>query len=238
MELQKIEAFVLRRIKYGDTSLIVSLFSSEIGRFSAIAKGVRSGRSRSIQPATLEPITRIEAIVYEKSTRTVQLLKSAETIEDYHLIKKDLEKFDIAMKLIMSIEELVPENEPSEKIYNILKSSLSELQKAERKAPFIELSFHAKLLSSLGYAPSISRCSVCGEKIIGKAKYSSEEGGLLCENCAETGIILDGEEVELLASLFTQEPQPNLDDISAQKTEKIRTVLELHSRYYAKSKKR
>ena len=223
----------MRRIKYGDTSLIVSLFSRKSGKFSAIAKGVRSSKSKSIAPAALEPLTWIEAIEYFKPTRTIQLLSATEIIDDYHNIKANIEKFDAAIKFIKSIDELVPENEPYEKIFQLLVDSLKELQREDCRISLIELFFKAHLLDALGDSPAVNRCQKCGAVLWSRARYLSAEGGMLCPNCAQNGIPLNSDEIEALSLLFSANEFSSIKNISPKTVEKVRTVLELHLKYHA-----
>ncbi|HDR91173.1 MAG TPA: DNA repair protein RecO, partial [candidate division Zixibacteria bacterium] len=66
MEILSLKAFVLRRIRYGESSLITSLFSEERGKLSVIAKGARPAKSKCGMAAVLEPLNLIEAEVYFK----------------------------------------------------------------------------------------------------------------------------------------------------------------------------
>ena len=57
MQSEKLQAYVLSSLDYGDNDRIVSLFSLEHGRIKAFARGARKSRKR-FGPA-LEPFARI-----------------------------------------------------------------------------------------------------------------------------------------------------------------------------------
>lgn len=59
MRITLTPAFVLHRRPYSETSLVVELFSRDLGRVGVLAKGAR--RQKSKWTATLEPFTRLEA---------------------------------------------------------------------------------------------------------------------------------------------------------------------------------
>src|SRR3954451_2449980 len=59
----KMQAVVLRSIRYGEADRIVHLYTPHRGRVGAIAKGVR--RSRSRFGGRLEPFFRLEMILHE-----------------------------------------------------------------------------------------------------------------------------------------------------------------------------
>ena len=47
-EILKTEAVVLSKMNYSDTSIIASLFTEESGKISAIIKGARTAKSRTL----------------------------------------------------------------------------------------------------------------------------------------------------------------------------------------------
>src|SRR5438445_3951028 len=59
----KIEAIVLRSIRYGEADRVLHLYTPHHGRLGAIAKGVRRARSRF--GARLEPFFHVRAVLHE-----------------------------------------------------------------------------------------------------------------------------------------------------------------------------
>jgi len=53
--LQKTRGIVLRAVKYGETSLVVTIFTEEFGIQSYLVNGVRSTRSARIKAASFQP---------------------------------------------------------------------------------------------------------------------------------------------------------------------------------------
>jgi DNA repair protein RecO (recombination protein O) len=74
-EILKTEAFVLSKLNYGDTSSIVSLYTKDSGKISAIIKGARSPKSK--MGMIIDPLNFLEIILYKKDSREVQLISSA-----------------------------------------------------------------------------------------------------------------------------------------------------------------
>ena len=60
------DAIVLRSMKYGETSKIVTLYSKKFGKIKVIAKGARSAKSKF--GASLEPMMHSSVIFYKKGT--------------------------------------------------------------------------------------------------------------------------------------------------------------------------
>lgn len=64
MALEKHRAVVVRTMKYGETSKIVTLYSLRAGLIKLIAKGVRKAKSRL--GGILEPLNVVEVIFITK----------------------------------------------------------------------------------------------------------------------------------------------------------------------------
>ena len=76
--IESTDAIVLRAIKYGDTSKIVTLYTRRFGKVAVIAKGARSAKSKF--GSALEPMSLIQAVFYRKENREVQLLSQADLL--------------------------------------------------------------------------------------------------------------------------------------------------------------
>ena len=67
----KINGFVLRTTRLTESSRVVTLFTSEIGKVKAVAKGV--GRPKSKMSGAIGLFNLIEGIVYKKETSDIVL---------------------------------------------------------------------------------------------------------------------------------------------------------------------
>jgi DNA repair protein RecO (recombination protein O) len=74
--LSKSRAIVLHQLKYGESSLIVTLYAEKFGRLTCMVNGVRSKKSRF--PGNLfQPLTLLEVDFYYRQHRDLQRLKEA-----------------------------------------------------------------------------------------------------------------------------------------------------------------
>ena len=73
----KTEAVVLRSIRYGEADRILHLYTPDLGRIGAIAKGVRRARSRF--GGRLEPCSRV-ALVLHQGRSDLMTVTGADTI--------------------------------------------------------------------------------------------------------------------------------------------------------------
>ncbi len=181
-EILKTEAVVLSKLNYGDTSLIVSLFTRELGKISAILKGARSPKSKI--GMKVDPINYIEVVFYNKNTRELQIISSADIIKHYSKTKEDLEKLKFAYAIIELIKNLTPEHEQNIRLFNGLVRIFALLESSPEKANLIFARFFLFLLSELGYEVQLDKCASCGRTELNGMQLSYNfTSGLLCEQC-------------------------------------------------------
>ena len=234
MEILSLKAFVLRRIRYGESSLITSLFSEERGKLSVIAKGARSAKSKSGMASILEPLNLIEAEVYFKPSREIQIISKADIIADFSLIKSNLDRMEAIAKVFRTLDALTHADEPNQKIWLLLEKTLREISSAPMEnLSAVVLAFKARILSALGYEPILSRCSICDCGIEGRTYFAVESGGLICADCGPRGIPLEMGDVETLRILFETEdlfPGKLADEA------KIAKIIRRHGEYHTDKK--
>lgn len=96
--LSKSRAIVLHHLKYGESSLIVTLYSEKLGRLTCMVNGVRSKKSRF--PANLfQPLTLLEVDFYYRQHRDLQRMKEASCPCPYTTITFSPSKGAIALFL-------------------------------------------------------------------------------------------------------------------------------------------
>ncbi|HEX05219.1 MAG TPA: DNA repair protein RecO, partial [Bacteroidetes bacterium] len=97
-KLTKSNALILRRIRHGDSSLIIHAFTRDHGRIPFIAKGARSGGKRS--PVPLIPVVELE-FIWSTSTRSeLQLLREWSLVDGLGDLHKDFTKLAWAQAAI------------------------------------------------------------------------------------------------------------------------------------------
>src|ERR1035437_2213847 len=115
-KLIKTAAIVLSKLNYGDSSSIVSLFTKEYGKLSAILKGGRNPKSKL--SLIVDPINYLEVIFYNKPSRELQILSSADIKAHFHKIKEDLDKLKYAHSVIELVKNLSVEHEVNKKLFS------------------------------------------------------------------------------------------------------------------------
>jgi DNA repair protein RecO (recombination protein O) len=174
--IHRTEAVVLRSMKYGETSRIVTLFTRDRGKITVLARGARLPKSRF--GSTLGPMSFIQIVYYYKPTRSIQMLSESSYVQPFNGIGKRLDRITTGLRIIELVHALTQEEEQNPQLFNLLIQSLNRLNVTEGKTDNILPFFQLKLSTILGFSPSINKDDV---------QAIPEEGGILS---LDTGAIL------------------------------------------------
>lgn len=178
-------AVVLRTRQLGERDRIMTLFCHEQGKISAVAKSARSPKSK--QAATAQPFVLARFLI--APGRSLHISTQSQ-IENAHThIAGDLARTAWA-SYVCEWCDAIPEMQPDEALFELLEKTLFALDDIAASPEQLELCGHwfgARFLNILGYAPTIGRCVVSGEKIVVpqgddsiKIAFSPSLGGTLC----------------------------------------------------------
>lgn len=110
--LQQTRGLVLRAIKYGETSLICTIFTEAFGVQSYIVQGVRSSKSKQQKAGMLQPATLLELVVYQKPHHNLQRIKEFHPAYIYTSLQEEVVKNCIAMFSAEVLLRTLPEHAP------------------------------------------------------------------------------------------------------------------------------
>ncbi|MDR3668161.1 MAG: DNA repair protein RecO [Ignavibacteriaceae bacterium] len=145
----KTEAIVLSKLNYGETSSIVSLFTKEYGKLSAMLKGGRNPKSKI--SLIVDPINYLEVIFYNNPSRDLQILSSADFKSNFHKIKEDLDKLKYAHSVIELVKNLSVEHEANKKLFIGIIRILGLINEGKENPGITFGRFFLFFLKELGY---------------------------------------------------------------------------------------
>jgi DNA repair protein RecO (recombination protein O) len=173
------DALVLRSYRLGETSLIVHLFTGDHGLLRCVAKGARGPKSRF--GASLEPGVRINAVVYRKLSRDLQLLSKADIVAYWPSLWEDPERFAHAGAVLEFLDRAAYGEAGDEKLLDLATETLAAMGAASRAAlEAILRGFEIQALQHLGLAPELNSCLECRRPLGRGGLYHPLRGGLLC----------------------------------------------------------
>ncbi|HYN78105.1 MAG TPA: DNA repair protein RecO [Lamprocystis sp. (in: g-proteobacteria)] len=164
-----IRAFVLHRRDYTNTSLLLELFAEGHGRFPAIAKGARRGRSPA--SALLQPFQPLWVGVIGRG-EVLTLTRSEAGGRPFVLGGRALPCGFYLNEILM---RLLGRNDPHDAIFAFYHAALGQLADARCLDSALRR-FELRLLSELGYAHALDLVAGVGEPVEPSRQYVVETG--------------------------------------------------------------
>jgi len=191
---RRVRALVLRRIPYGDTSLVLHAFSRELGKVGLIARGAR--RPRSPLDPVLQTGHLVELQLLVKEGRELQLLKEADLVEGWPGLRGDYGRLLGAATVCEALERSQLPDHPDERLFDAALATLAALA-SDCPWPLNPVYwFVFFLLAHSGYGVDLERCAGCGRDAAGfqasaGAALDRRGGQLYCPDCRPGSEALD-----------------------------------------------
>ena len=149
----KIQGFVLQSIRYGDTSLIVRMYTLNGGLQSYMVKGVRGKASRN-RAAFFQPMTFLRFVQSgQPRPNGLGYLKDPEVLYAYQSIPFVMNKGAILMYLSELLAHTLTQQERNEDLYQFVYQSMVWLDLVESDYANFPLYFTLELSRFLGFYP-------------------------------------------------------------------------------------
>jgi DNA repair protein RecO (recombination protein O) len=185
------KAIVISSIKYGDSSLIVKLYTHELGLISCMIKGVLKSKKGKLKAAYFQPLTLLVTVISYQEKRNLQSIREAHVQHLYQTVHSDIIKQSVAMFLSEVLSSSIQEEESNTLLYEYLENSLLWLDSHDSISNF-HLVFLLNLTKFLGFYPDTSNAD--------KQAFHLQEGTFTEESSEKE--IISGDEVLLLKTLL------------------------------------
>lgn len=178
----RVEAIVIRHRDWGEADRMLTLFTREMGKLSAVAKGVRKPRSR--KAGHLEPFMRSSLLLARG--RSFFVLTQAESIAPYIALRDDLVLVGYASYIAELLDRFTYDEEENSALYRLLSNSLTRLNRGDNPETVVRY-FEIRLLDHTGFRPQLFNCAQGEEQIQPEDQFfSAAQGGALCPKCGVT----------------------------------------------------
>jgi len=130
--IYKTKGIVIRIVKYGETSLIVNIYTELFGVQSYIVNGVRtsskkgSGRANLFQPAAI-----LDLVVYHNELKNIQRLKEFKWGYLYHSLFFDVVKNSVALYMVELLQKTLKQPEPNPDLFHFIEDAFLHLDTSD-----------------------------------------------------------------------------------------------------------
>lgn len=150
------EGIVLHFIKYGESSVIATIFTKDFGRQSYIVNASRSRKSKN-KGGLLQPLFLLDLEVYQKQTREIQRIKEFKSLNTYQNIPFDIAKSTQVIFLAEMLYKTIHEQESYPELFHFVKSALLYFDLLEEGWQNFHLYFLFRLTEYFGFLPDTNK---------------------------------------------------------------------------------
>ncbi|MBR1560510.1 MAG: DNA repair protein RecO [Clostridia bacterium] len=174
-----IPALVLRRADYSDYDRMVTLFSPDMGRVDAIARGCRRPKSPLVN--AVEPFTSGEFQLYQRRDRFT--LEQCQISESYYALRTDYDRLVHGTYWLKLLDAAILPDTPARDLFLTTLRALAHLNWGELPPAMVTMAFEMHFMALNGLAPRMDACVRCGRRIDGDCRFDPLLGGAVCLDC-------------------------------------------------------
>lgn len=153
MNSLKSRGIILNSTNYGDSGLVVKIYSEQEGMGSFIVSGVRAKKSR-FSSSLFQPLTLVEVIASGKPGQTMKRITEIQLSPPFTGIPHNMVKSTIALFMSEVIYRSVKEEEVNPLLFNFLHSSIQILDLNQHNCARFHLFFMIQFSRYLGFYPN------------------------------------------------------------------------------------
>ncbi len=175
--LTKVEGLITKTTNYGETSLIIELYTKEYGTIGIMGKGVKSMKSRL--RALTQKFTYGFFYIYYKEDK-LSILKDVDIINPLTHIHEDITLISY-LNYITELTTQVYKESLNNDLFTLMIDAILKINEGLNPSTITHI-LEVKYLDYLGVGLHLSSCINCGEtKSI--VTIDPNQGGILCKEC-------------------------------------------------------
>ncbi len=150
--LHKTRGIFLQKIKYGETGLIIKIYTHQFGLLSFMVRGA-GGKKVKQKYQALQHLALLDIEMRYKEKSNLQTIKEWNYHMPYHTIPFDVKKSTIAQFLNEIIQKSIKEEESNEALFHFIWNTLLFLDNTKESAKNFHLMFLMQFSKYLGFYP-------------------------------------------------------------------------------------
>jgi DNA repair protein RecO (recombination protein O) len=169
--LHKTLGIVFKITDYGESSVIVQIFTEKFGLQSYIVNGAKKPKAR-IARNMLQPLHLLDMVVYHKNAGNVQRIKELKNAPPLQTIPYDIIKSSVAIFLNEVLYKALKQQTADESAFGFVFSAIEWLDHETEGVTNFHLLFLIQLTRYLGFYPD--------RHLAGEADYFDLKNGVFC----------------------------------------------------------
>jgi len=176
------EAIIIKKTKLGEADRILTLYTPDLGKIQAVARGVR--RPRSKLAGHLEMLT--HSLVSLARGRNLDTIIGSQTINSFLPLKSDLQLTSYALYVTELVNQFTADHIENRPLFRLLLETMQQLCQAGDNELVLRY-FELHLLNEVGYRPQLQQCVACHQSLKPVINsFCPGAGGMLCPDCRQS----------------------------------------------------
>ena len=207
MEMHVSDAIIMRIKEFGESDLLVTFMTPDMGRLKGVAKGGRKSRKRFTNCLDLFCLTKLEYGLGRSGD--LYSLNSCRLIHAFPEIRSDFTSLSLASYMTELADILSPQNVAEQEIFELLCDAFFALENGMAH-DILRIVFETRLMTSGGYKINFERCCQCGRVYTGtgRAVFRPDRGCIACLNCEQESSLTPGMGPEAAKALMKIQSGP------------------------------
>ncbi|HEY0065895.1 MAG TPA: DNA repair protein RecO [Flavisolibacter sp.] len=206
--LHKTRGIVLRTVKYGETSIVATMFTELFGVQSYLVNGVRTVPKKGTAKANLfQPGALLELVAYHNEFKNLQRLREFRWGRLYQHLLSDVKKNAVALFMIELLGKCLKQPEANPELFYFAEDALFHLDEASEKTTAnFPLFFALHLAVFFGFR--------INDEYSETNKYLDLQEGSFTEGQPSHQYFLEGKEAAAVSHILKTMQPEELEDLS------------------------
>lgn len=176
------QAVVLKIFDHGESDKIITFFTSDFGKITAIAKGAKRSKKRFV--GKLELFNHLHIYIADNKFSSLFRIDEAELLNPFAALRSDYERFVCSTLATELVLNWTADHDQDENLFHLMTWTYSQLTKSTPLPTLLLFQLH--LLTLLGFHLNLSSCSQCGVEVSISRNFSffSPNNGVVCSQCS------------------------------------------------------
>ena len=182
MSSYRTEAVVIKSSDFGEADRLLTLYTRNKGKLSAIAKGVKKPESR--KAGSVDLLSHVS--LYLAEGRSLDIILEASLLNTFSNLRQNLHLIASCYAILELVDQITPDRQENIELFRLLTQVLTKLDEVvkDEDAGKILTAFKIKLLTNTGFRPQLVKCANCSSILTTTSnRFSAALGGVLCGAC-------------------------------------------------------
>lgn len=180
----EVKGLVIRTVNLSENDKLLTLFTEEYGKITAVANGSRTIKSRYLAAAQL--FCYGSYMLYQRGDR--YWVREVTLIESFFDLRANLSCMSLAAYICDVADDVVEENAPEKALLRLVLNSLYAIAAGHYQQAQIKAVFEMRAAAVLGFCPILDGCHLC-EKEKSEMYLDVMNGILVCSECRESNVM-------------------------------------------------